>query len=295
MLPVVPMNSTSRDGLSVACARRISAVVRASRLQMFLVVLIVMGAIPAFARQPNLLLNGDLSSGSNDTPRDWTRSALALPGSLKWSPAGELEIDTGAAQFRVFYWNQTVTLAEPGWYHLRAEAKTDNPGVRAALKIEGAGSTGGATESNLEWKPIEIYFKVAASENVKIGCGVRGISAGNARFRNLTLTGIAGAPPGGARLIDLTPVLDLPRSEIKALHDVDLAQAPADESLWADVLNVRVIAALLLIFAVLTYLDRRYAGGRVARAGFFKDYELRKSAAVAAFLCFTLLGTWLVT
>ena len=34
---------------------------------------------------------------------------------------------------------------------------------------------------------------------------------------------------------------------------------------------------------------------RATGARFFQDRELRKSAAVAAFLCLTLLGTWLVT
>ncbi len=268
---------------------------RSRRFLLFFVTLIVMSALPAFAGQANLLLNGDLSAGSGDTPEHWRRTPLAPPGSLKWSPAGELEIDTAAGQFRSFYWNHAVELTEPGWYRLHAEVKTDNPGVRATLKVEGARSAGGATETNPEWTPLEVYLKVAGSENVHIGCGVRGISAGSAYFRNLALTSIAGTPPSGARLIDLTPVLDLPRSEISALHDVDLAKAPADESLWGDVLNLRVIAALLLIFAALTYLDRRYAGGGAPGKEFLADREWRKSAGVAAFLCLTLLGTWLIT
>ncbi len=291
------MNSSPSENASVPRVRVISEVIiHARRILFFLLFVLGMMSIPtAIAGQDNLLLNGDLSAGLGGTPEHWRRTALAPPGSLKWSPTGELQIDSGAGQSRSFYWNQAVELTEPGWYRLHAEVKTDNPGVRATLKVQGAHSAGGATESNPQWTPIDLYFEVAASEKVHIGCGARGISVGNASFRHLTLTSIAGAPPSGARLIDLTPVLNLPRSEISALHDVELASGPADESLWGEVLSLRVIAAVLLIFTALAYLDRRYAGNRDDRTGFFEDRELRKSAGVAAFLCFTLLGTWLVT
>jgi hypothetical protein len=297
MLPVVPMNSSPSENASVPRVRVISElVIHARRIVFFLLFVMGMMSIPtALAGQANLLLNGDLSTGSGDTPEHWRRTPLAPPGALKWSPAGELEIDTAAGQLRSFYWNQAVELTEPGWYLLHAEVKTDNPSVRATLKVQGAHSEGGITESNAEWTPIEVYFKVAGSEKVHIGCGARGISAGSAFFRSLSLIGIAGAPPSGARLIDLTPVLELPRSEISALHDVEVARAPADESLWGEVLSFRVIATLLLVFAALTYLDRRYSGDRNNRTRFFDNRELRKSAGVAAFLCLTLLGTWLVT
>jgi len=302
MLPVVPMNSTPRDSLYVGTMRRMAQARMTVRGVVFFLILMVVTAVPCLAAQQNLLLNGDLSAGSGDIPEHWTRTPLAPPGSLKWlrrkGDSAELEIDTGSGQFRTFYWNQTVNLSQRGWYYLRTEVKTDKPGVRATLKVEGAHSTGGATESNPEWTPIEVYVKVAGAEAVEIGCGVRGISSGRAFFRNLTLNSISGAPPSGSRQIDLTPVLDLPRSETKALRGVELAKPPPNESLLRDVLNLRVLVAVFFVLVGLTLLDERYSRDIARPAfgrGFFQDRELRKSAGVAAFLCLTLLGTWLVT
>jgi hypothetical protein len=268
------------------------------------VVCVALGACgtSAFAAQPNLLLNGDLSAGSGDTPEHWVAPPLAPSGSLKWrriqnGPAW-LEIDTRSSQFRVFYWTQTVTLAEPGWYYLRAEAETDSQGVRATLKVDGLNSTGAIATNRQQWTALEVYFKVARGEAVEVQCGLRGIGAGTGFFRNLILNRISGAPPSGSRKIDLTPVLDLPRSETKALRGVELVTSAPNESLLADVVNPRTIMALLIVFAALTYVDWRYttdAGGRAPRPRFLLDPELRKSASVAAFLCLTLLGTWLVT
>jgi hypothetical protein len=295
-----PMNSIPRDSPPRACVYLMwKAIVHELGILAFLVGLVPMTAAAAFAGQPNLLLNGDLGVGSGDQPEHWARTPLAPSGSLKWlrrnGEASELESDTSSGQVRTFYWTQTVKLTEPGWYHFRAEVKTDNPGVRATLKVAGARSAGGATETNPEWKPLDVYVKVAGAEAVHIGCGVRGVSAGSAYFRNLTLTSIGGVPPNGARQIDLTPVADLPRSEISALHDADLAQVAAGESLWGEVLNLRVAVALIFILGALTYFDHRYTASRNRSAPFFRDRELRKSAGVAAFLCLTLLGTWFVT
>jgi hypothetical protein len=303
MLPVVSMNSTSRDIRPVDILRHAPGIsaVRAVRTSVFLLCLIVLYAISALAAQPNLLRNGDLNAGSADAPENWSRSHLAPPGTLKWSrrtdaePA-RLEVDTTGGQFDTFFWKQKVILSN-GWYHLRAETETDNPGVRAALSVAGARSVGGTTASGA-WSPIEIYFKAAASEPVRIECGVRGSRAGRAFFRDLTLNRISGAPPSGASQIDLTPVADLPRSETKALQDVALAKPAPDESMVRDVLNLRVITAILVAFGALTWLDRGYAidcGGPESSRGFLQDLELRKSVGVAAVLCLMLLGTWLVT
>ena len=209
-----------------------------------------------------------------------------------------LESKTITGQFRAFYWTQKLSLSLGGWYYLRAEVKTDNPGVRAALKIDGADTTGGATKSTQDWTPLEIYFSVAAHETVKIGCGVRGISAGSASFRNFTLTRIAGSPPSGFRQIDLTPVRDVPRWETKSLLGLELAKAPADDSLLADLVNLRVILALLFAFAILIWMDRRYSLGSSnpdTHYQLLRDGELRKSAGIAALLCLSLIAIWLVT
>ena len=150
----------------------------------------------------------------------------------------------------------------------------------------------------IEWKPIEVYFKVADPEAVQIGCGVRAMPTGRAFFRNLALSRISGTPPSGSHQLDITHVVQLPKTERAALIGVELAKPPPDESLVSDVLRFRVFAEILFIFAALTYLDCRYstdAFSRDARRRIFQDREVRKSAGVAALLCLTLLGTWLVT
>ncbi len=85
----------------------------------------------------------------------------------------------------------------------------------------------------------------------------------------------------------------MPRSERKALLDVQLAEPPPGTSLLRDVLKLRVLVAILLILAILTYLDSRYS----PRSGgpFFRDREIRKSAGAAVMLCLALFAISLVT
>ena len=170
-----------------------------------------------------------------------------------------------------------------------------------------------AIESAENWTPLEVYFKVVnPNESVAIGCGARGARGGRAFFRDLSLSRIFGAPPNGSHRLDIGEDLaDLPAPEINplaeedfsgpergALRGVELAKAAPDESLLRDVLRLRVLAAVLLAFALITLLDWRYGSATTSGkipGGYLQDRELRRSAGVAAFLCLTLLGTWLVT
>jgi hypothetical protein len=257
-------------------------------------------AVSCFAAEPYLLLNGDLSAGSGDIPEHWTMTPGAPPESFKWSHAPgappTLEIATLKEHFRNIYWSQTATLPQPGWYYLRAEVKTENSGTEAALKIRGADATAIAVQSNGNWAPMEVYFKVGnPNEAVQIRCGVRATPAGRAFFRNLTLSRISGAPSNGSRQYDITHfvVVEQSKAERAALVGARLAKPPRDESLLRDVLNARVVAAMLFTMAARTWLDWRYDGN--AQESFFKDRKMRKSAGVAALLCLALLATWLVT
>jgi hypothetical protein len=315
MSPVAPITSASRKNRPITMIPRAS-VPRVRCLTLLLLSLSVLVAIPTFAAEQNLLLNGDLSAGSDDAPEHWTMSPDAPPGSFGWvrnpdaSPA--LEITTvGILSHN--YWSQTVSLEQAGWYRLRALVKTENHGSRAAVQVWGARGSAIAFESGENWTPLEVYFKVVnPNESVGIGCGARGARGGRAFFRDLSLSRIFGDPPNGSPRLDIGEDLaDLPTPEIEplleenfsgpergALREVELAQAPPNESLLRDVLRLRVLAAVLLAFAVLTLLDWRY--GRATSSanipgGYLQDRELRRSAGVAVFLCLTLLGTWLVT
>ncbi len=277
--------------------------IRALHVALLFLSLSLFVALPSFAAEQNLLLNGDLSLGSAEMPDHWTITPGAPPGSFRWShiqgASATLEIANINQQFGDIYWRQTVKLVQPGWYYLRADVKTENPSTGAAIRIWGSHPRAVRIQSNQNWAPIEVYFKVSEpSEVVQIGCGVRAIPAGRAFFRNLTLRRISGAPPLDSRQLEITPASDLPDSERAALGGVELAKPPPDESLSSHVLNFNVVASVLFVWAALTCLDWRYrivASGRDARRRFFQDREVRKSAVVAVFLCLMLLGMWLVT
>ena len=186
MLLVVPMISTSYHRSARCSLGRIVG------LGVFLCLSFSVHLAAVSAAEPNLLLNGDLSAGSADAPQHWTMTPGALPRSFRWShtqgaPAA-LEVATVRGYLRNIYWSQTVNLAQPGWYHLRAEVKTENSGTEAAIKIRGAHATAVTTQANDQWKPIEVYFKVADPEAVQIGCGVRATLTGRAFFRDLALS-----------------------------------------------------------------------------------------------------------
>jgi hypothetical protein len=293
-----------------------TSVPRIRCLTLLLLSLSLLVTIPAFAAEQNLLLNSDLGAGSDDAPEHWTMSPDAPPGSFGWerspgaSPA--LEITTiGILSHN--YWSQTVSLEQAGWYRFRALVKTANPGSRAAVQVSGTRGSAIAIESAENWTPLEVYFKVVnPNESVAIGCGARGARGGRAFFRDLSLSRIFGAPPNGSHRLDIGEDLaDLPAPEINplaeedfsgpergALRGVELAKAAPDESLLRDVLRLRVLAAVLLAFALITLLDWRYGSATTSGkipGGYLQDRELRRSAGVAAFLCLTLLGTWLVT
>ncbi len=274
-----------------------------------LVLLGVFVAMPSLAAERNLLLNGDLSGGSNDVPEHWTMSPGVPPGSLGWSRAeGEppaLEVTSVGFLSRNYFWIQTVKLDQAGWYRMRALVKTGHPNIEAVIQVLGNRGSAYAVQSGENWSPFEVYFKVVnPNEAAGIGCGVRGARGGRAFFRGLTLSRIFGAPPDGSRRLDIGTDIDLPAPEMQpfveenipgseraALRAVELAKAPSDETLPGDVLTVRVIFSILLAFVALALLDWRY-GIAVTP---LEARAIGKSAIVAGFLCLTLLGTWLVT
>ena len=285
--------------------------IRAIHIALLSLSLSALVAVPSFAAEHNLLLNGDLRAGSGDTPEHWGMTPGAPPGSLRWSHIQNtptLEVATVKAYYGDLYYHQTVNLAQPGWYYLRAEVKTEDSraaiiwGVtKAAIRIRGPRWVTIAIQSDRDWAPMEAFFKVDNAEPVQIACGLRAMSAGRAFFRNLTLRRISGAPPPGSRQLELSHITHRSGSGLmawQAMSGVESALSPPEESLLSDVLNFHVVAEVLVVLVALTYLDWRYsidAPGRDALRKFFKDREASKSAVVAVFICLTLLGTWLVT
>jgi hypothetical protein len=272
----------------------------------------------------NMLLNGDLRAGSAEMPANWDISPGAPAGSYGWShdrggqPA--LEIGTSGLH-RNNYWSQTISTGEAGWYRLRVDIKTEGTGTEAVIEVSSQHGKALASAGYAQWSPFDAYFKVVSpNQTLVIEFGARGQS-GRAFFRDISLNRIFGAPPKAARVVDIGTALDtvaapqlqpmpqedlrgprafgaavrrllhlarVPASENAALLDAKIAKAPDDDSLVSDIVNVRVAGAILLVLSAITFLDWRYSPG-------LPSVELTKSAGVAAFLCLTLLGTWLVT
>jgi hypothetical protein len=287
----------------------------AYQLAFLLLSLSVFIAIPAFAATQNLLLNADLHAGSGDMPDYWKMTPGAPAGSFAWSHSQNLpaELQIGPEDFasRRNFWNQMVNLADAGWYRLRVQVKTVNPGSEAVIRIHGFYGSATVSQSSTDWAPVEVYFRVVnPHEAVRVGCGLRGRRGGRAFFRAFALDRIFGAPPSraieldiGSRFYTLPPrdnpqFADLPDSEQAALRGVEFAKPPPDESLLSSLFSLRAIAAALIALAVLALLDWRYRP-HASRADwperFFRDPEMWKSATIAAFLCLCWLGSWLVT
>ena len=278
------------------------AVIRAIHVALLFLSLSLLVAAPSLAADQNLLLNGDLSAGSADIPEHWVITPGAPPGSYRWSRiqgAPTLEIAKVKGDFHHVYCHQSVNLAQPGWYRLRAEVKTESPSSKAVFRILCSHWMAFAIQSSRNWAPTEAFFKVDdANEKVQIGCSLQAIWPGRAFFRNFSLSRISGAPPPGSRKLAVTHFVYRFPSENAALSGVRLAKSPPEESLLRDVLNFQVVVAVLVVLTVLTYVDWRYSidlSGRDSPSKFFQNREVRKSALVAAFMCLTLLGTWLVT
>jgi hypothetical protein len=279
------------------------------------VALLAVLAIPSIAAAQNLLLNGNISAGSDDAPQHWTITPGAPPSSFGWMRGdGEppaLQVTSVGFLSHNYYWSQTANLEQAGWYRVRALVKTEHPGVQAIVQISGAHGSASAVEGAESWSPLEVYFKVVnPNEAVRLECGVRGARGGRAFFRNLALSRIFGAPPTGAYRLDIGgEQSDLTGSEVQpfveenisgseraALRAVELAKTPANESLLREVLNFRTMVLALLAFMALALMDRWYTVdvNRAPQRSFFAR-EAARSAIVAALLCLALLGTWLVT
>ena len=306
MLPFVVKNSPSITASKSPWAGRRDLAYAA----LMLVGLGVFIASTSFAAERNLLLNGDISAGSDATPEHWAMTPGAPPSLSGWSHSeGEpaaLEVTSVGFLSHNFFWSQTASLERAGWYRLRARVKTEGPEIQAVIQVWGDHGAASALLSGENWRLFEIYFKVAnPNEAVGIGCGVRGARGGRAFFRDLALSRIVGAPPNDSRRLDIgaeksdlptsegQPFVDenIPGSERAALRAVELAKAPSDETLPGDVFNLRVIFSILLAFVTLALMDSRYG----IAAGTSETRVITKSACVAVFLSLTLLGTWLVT
>lgn len=165
----------------------------------------------------NLLLNGNLASGSGNSPDQWRTESWDQKPEVtryRWSRTaggpGELEIynlKPNDARYQ-----QTVTMGA-GWYHFSAEVRTENVGLHAAGAtisiLEDAISSPDLRETN-GWRRLGFYLKVGKhGADVEVGCRLGGFSSlntGRAFFRDLRAAKIAAPAPGAGPLFDLETI-----------------------------------------------------------------------------------------
>ncbi|HUY27997.1 MAG TPA: hypothetical protein VMV27_11300 [Candidatus Binataceae bacterium] len=166
----------------------------------------------------NLLLNGDLSKGSESQPDHWrTEAWLNDPTAFAYDwthPAGggPGQLKVGALKPNDARWMQSLTLA-PGWYYISTEVRTENVGTQATgatVSIMEDGIMSADIRGTSGWQPVGFYLKVGGhgadvSVALRLG-GFGSLNSGTAYFRNARARKIAAPPPGAAQVYDLSAV-----------------------------------------------------------------------------------------
>ncbi len=167
--------------------------------------------------EKNLLLNGDLRAGSDDSPDHWRSEAweqtLGMT-TFRWShplsAPGELRVTNHKPNDA--RWVQNLTLA-PGWFHLSAKIRAENvsdSGQGASLSIL-EGAIGSADlRGTTEWQRRGFYLKVGPrGADVEVACRLGGfgsLNTGTAICADLTAVSVAAPPPGVGPIFDLDQV-----------------------------------------------------------------------------------------
>lgn len=189
--------------------RRISHPYRLGAVLAPLLIAIVVGAARA---DENLLLNGDLTEGSDNRPSHWSTdpsTALAADVVFSWvrAPGDENELRVDLPKLGRAEWTQAVELP-PGWYRVSGETQTAavssfleaRVGIEVANHRYSGASPGTARPGG--WNQSEFYFRVGKSDQaVAVIC--RLVGKGSARYRRLKLTKLSGPIPSGAPRVDL--------------------------------------------------------------------------------------------
>jgi hypothetical protein len=182
--------------------------------------------------QRNILLNGDLTKGTSNSPDYWESAAWqAKTAVFGWNHTagapGELEVSSD--QPNDAHWSQAVHLAR-GWYHFSASMRAEgvpHGGGGAILYdfVNGIGSE--ALYGTTNWQTVGFYLKAGNSgADVKLACrlgGFASLNTGKAFCRNLRAIEIDKPPPDATAAFDL----DLMRRPVTA------AQPPVDETALA--------------------------------------------------------------
>jgi dolichyl-phosphate-mannose-protein mannosyltransferase len=204
------------------------------------------------AESAQVLLNGDFSKGSGDSPDHWRtegwREAPTIT-TYKWiRPAngqpGQLEVDN--LQPNDARWQQSLTL-NPGWYHFSVELKADNVGAKetgASISVLEDGIISEDLKGTSDWRKVDFYLKVgSAGSDIDVALRVGGyasLNTGRAFFRNASVVPVDAPPKAAARVFDLSAI----RKE---------SQSPPVGQPWT-------LVATFLLLAIAAYIGWRIYG-----------------------------------
>jgi dolichyl-phosphate-mannose-protein mannosyltransferase len=164
----------------------------------------------------NLLLNSDLSKGSENSPDAWrTEAWISSPDTTqyRWIRNGE-----GGAELEVYNlkpndarWVQTLTLPA-GWYYFSAEVRTEKVGgnIGANISVTEDGIISPDVRADSGWRKVGFWLKVGrhGAELIvalRLG-GFSSLNTGRAFFRNPAVVSVAAPSPADTPAFDLAGV-----------------------------------------------------------------------------------------
>lgn len=174
-------------------------------------------ARPALAAG-NLLLNGNLATGTVNQPDHWrTEAWLNGPDAVQYTWIHPTASTPGTVEVSNFKpndarWMQSLTLA-PGWYYCSAELRTENVGTAAtgaSISMMTDGIRSIDVRGTTDWQRIGFYVRIGGhGADTDIALRVGGFSSlnvGTAFFRSARVERVAAPPPGAQRVFDLTAI-----------------------------------------------------------------------------------------
>lgn len=198
--------------------------------------------------EDNLLLNGDLTKGTSNTPDHW-RSEGWLTGSdvttYSWNHgAGGSELEISSSKPNDSRWVQSLHLG-PGWYHFTALIRTEEVGqanTGATLSVLEDGIISQQLYGTTNWQTVGFFLKVGLSDaDVIMACrlgGYASLNTGRAFCRDLR--GVKVEVPGSS---------EDPRYDLDIIRGGSTPSATSDNTAdnTAQVMTLQLLAALILI------------------------------------------------
>lgn len=165
----------------------------------------------------NVLANSDLTHGAGNSPDHWRTGGWQESPSVTgydWlhSPGSEPELVINNFQPNDARWIQSLSLG-PGWYHVSAQARTENVPSNAAgasVSLDEDSINSLDLTGTTQWRRIGFYLKVGrrgADVDIALRLGNFGsLNTGRAFFREPEAMKIAALPAGAAPVFDLAAI-----------------------------------------------------------------------------------------